>query len=62
MPEPGSLFFWLIMLLVLIGSSVSASAGFGFSIVLVGVLHFFMQPVVNGILEHPDIVGITFVA
>jgi len=45
MPEPGSLFFWLIMLLVLVGSSVSASAGFGFAIVLVGALQFFMQSV-----------------
>ena len=37
--------FWLIMSIVVAGSFVSASAGFGFGIVLVGALQFFMQPV-----------------
>jgi len=45
MPELGSPIFWLIMFLVLIGSFVAASAGFGFAIVLVGALQFFMKPV-----------------
>lgn len=45
MPVLGSPHFWLIMLLVLVGSFVSSSAGFGFGIVLVSTLQFFMQPV-----------------
>ncbi|MBL7224917.1 MAG: sulfite exporter TauE/SafE family protein [Desulfobacteraceae bacterium] len=45
MPELGSPLFWLIIFLVLVGSFVSASAGFGFAIVLVAALQFFMEPV-----------------
>ncbi len=45
MPEIGSPLFWLIMFLVMVGSFVSASAGFGFAIVLVAALQFFMPPV-----------------
>jgi hypothetical protein len=45
MPELGFPFFWLIMFLIMAGSSVSASAGFGFGIILVGALQFFMPTV-----------------
>jgi len=45
MLQAGSPLFWLIMGLSLVGSFVAASAGFGFGIILVGALQFFMQPV-----------------
>jgi len=45
MLQLGSPLFWLIMGLSLVGSFVAASAGFGFGIILVGALQFFMQPV-----------------
>jgi len=45
MPELGFPLFWLIMFLVLVGSFASASVGFGFAIVLVATLQFFMEPV-----------------
>jgi len=45
MPEFGSSFFWLIMFLIMVGSFVSASAGFGFAILLVAALQFFIPTV-----------------
>lgn len=45
MYEFGSPFFWLVMFLIMAGSFVYASAGFGFAIMLVGALQFFMPPV-----------------
>jgi len=60
MPELGSSLLWLIMSLVVVGSFVSASAGFGFGIVLVGALQFFMQPVeLVGVINTLACVGVS---
>lgn len=41
----GSPLFWLMMFSVVVSSSVSSSAGFGFGILLVAMFQFFMEPV-----------------
>ncbi len=45
MPDPWSMQFGLVILATLVASAVSTSVGFGFGIILVSFLQFFVDPV-----------------